>query len=68
MKIDGKTKTFNSFFFKYLTLKKLESPMRGQFCWDRGQESGDILMVIGGGCLGCGTVKGWTRRGIKSGL
>ena len=22
----------------------------------------------GGGGMGCGTVRGWTRRGIKSGL
>ena len=33
---------------------------------------GDILVetghVVGGGGMGCGTVRGWTGRGIKSGL
>jgi hypothetical protein len=31
---------------------------------------GDIFMETGGqgGGIGCGTVRGWTRRGIKSGV
>jgi hypothetical protein len=34
--------------------------------------SGDILMETGGGKqgggMGCGTVRGWTERGIKYGV
>jgi hypothetical protein len=29
---------------------------------------GDILLEIGGGDVGCGTLRGWSRRGIKSRL
>jgi hypothetical protein len=30
--------------------------------------SGDILMEMRGGGMGCGTVRGQTGRGIKSGV
>jgi hypothetical protein len=35
----------------------------GEGVWGWGHPHGD-----GGGGMGCGTVRGWTRRGIKSGL
>jgi Fe-S cluster biogenesis protein NfuA len=28
----------------------------------------DIHLEMGGGCLGCGTVGGWTRRDINPGM
>ena len=35
---------------------------------DGGWEDGDILVETGrGGGMGCGTIEGWTGRGIKSG-
>jgi len=33
-----------------------------------GWVDGDILVEISGGGMGCGTVEGWTRRRIKSGV
>jgi hypothetical protein len=48
----------------HLTLKRLETPGSLEVWWGMG---GDILMETGG-CgvgIGCETVGGWTRRGIK---
>jgi hypothetical protein len=58
----------------HLTLKRLEAPESGRSggVWGKG---GEVLRGWrhpreDGGVRGmrCGTVKGWTRRGIKSGL
>ena len=54
----------------YLSLKKLEAPgsLRsggmGAEGWGHPQGEGGQ----GGGDMGCETVRGWTRRGIKSGM
>jgi len=54
----------------HLTLKRLEAPGSLEVWW--GGWDGDILveMRVGGwgGGMGYGTVRGWTRRGIKSGV
>ncbi|KRY62928.1 hypothetical protein T4D_14887 [Trichinella pseudospiralis] len=44
----------------HLTLKRLEAPESLEVWWSGGQE------YRGG--IGCGSVEGWTRRGIKSGV
>jgi len=50
----------------HLTLKRLEAPGSLEVWW--GGWGGDIIVESGdgaGGGMGCGTVGGWTRRGIK---
>jgi hypothetical protein len=54
----------------YLTLNRLEGPGSLEIWWGGGCLGEDILMETGeeGGVMGCGTVRGWTRRGITSGV
>jgi hypothetical protein len=52
----------------HLTLKRLEASGSREVLVGWGVGGGDILVEIGGGGMGCGTVNGWTQRGIKSGL
>jgi len=50
----------------HLTLKRLEAPGSLEVWW-----GGDLLLETGsgqGGGMGCGTVRGWTGSGIKSGV
>ena len=53
-----------------LTLKRLKSTGRRDVWWSGvgwwGHPLGDGC--VGGGGMGCGTVRGWTREGIKSEL
>jgi hypothetical protein len=53
----------------HLTLKRLKAPGSLEVWWGGG-EIGDILVETGGwrGGMGCGTIREWTRRGIKSGV
>jgi hypothetical protein len=50
----------------HLTLERLGASGSGEVWWSRGREI--FLEMGGGGDVGCGTVGGWTRRGIKSRL
>jgi hypothetical protein len=46
------------------TLEKLEAPWSEEVWW---VGDGEILLEMGtgGGSMGCGTVRAWTRRGNK---
>jgi hypothetical protein len=50
----------------HLTLKRLEIAGSGEILWGEGWESGDILVEMRGGGMGCGTVRRWIRMEIKS--
>jgi hypothetical protein len=52
----------------HLTLKSLEATQGLELWWGGSGEDGDIVLETGryGGGMECGTVRGWTRRGIKS--
>jgi hypothetical protein len=54
----------------HLALKRLEAPGSGEVWWDEGWEwrRGHPHGDWGREDMGCGTVRGWTRKGIKSGL
>ena len=54
----------------HLFFERLEVPWSRKVAWGEGwgrwgHPHGD---GVGGGGMGCGTVRGWTRRGIKPGL
>jgi hypothetical protein len=53
----------------HLTLKRLEAPGSLEVWWV-GVGGRDILVVteVWGGGMGCGTVRGWTGKGIKPGV
>jgi hypothetical protein len=50
-----------------LTLKRLEAPGSGKV-WGVGAGGYIPVETVGRGGMRCGTVKGWTVRGIKSGV
>jgi hypothetical protein len=54
----------------HLTLKRLGTPRTGKVWWHgEGWRSWDILVETGCvGYMGCGTVRGWTLRELKSGV
>jgi hypothetical protein len=53
---------------RHLTLKMLEAPGFGKVWFGGEWKNSDIFMEMRGEGMGCGTVRGWTRRRIKSGV
>jgi hypothetical protein len=53
----------------YPILIRLEAPGSGKVSGDESGRVGAITWRLGlEGCMGCGTIRGYTKRGIKSGV